>query len=73
MFFLHNKRTINHEKLQTHRMVTHHEVGDGSHNRDEESDERRVVETPPDLVETLRSLMVELQSFKDNNERLIKE
>jgi hypothetical protein len=59
-FFLHNKRTINREKLQMHRMVTHHEVGDGSHNRDEEFDERRVVETPLDLAETVRSLMVEL-------------
>jgi hypothetical protein len=38
-------------------MVTHHEVGDGSHNRDEESDERRAVETPLDLAETVRSLM----------------
>jgi hypothetical protein len=54
-------------------MVTHHEVGDGSHNRDEESDERRAVETPPDLAETVRSLMVELQSCKADNERLIKE
>jgi hypothetical protein len=56
-----------------HRMVTHHEVGDGSHNRDEESDERRVVEAHPDLAETVRSLIVELQSWKADNERLIKE
>ena len=41
-------------------MVTCHEVGDGSHNRDEESDERRVVETPPDLVEIVRTLRAEL-------------
>jgi hypothetical protein len=54
-------------------MVMCHEVGDGSHNRDEESDERRVVETPPDLAETVRSLRAELQSFKADNERLIKE
>jgi hypothetical protein len=54
-------------------MVTCHEVGDGSHNRDEESDERRAVETPLDLAETVRSLMVELQSCKADNERLIKE
>jgi hypothetical protein len=54
-------------------MVTHHEVGNGSHNRDENSDKRRVVETPLDLAETVRSLMVELQSCKDDNERLIKE
>jgi hypothetical protein len=31
------------------------------------------VKTPQDLVETIRSLMVELQSCKDDNERLIKE
>jgi hypothetical protein len=43
-------------------MVTHHELGESSHNREEESDERRVVETPPDLAETVRSLMEELQS-----------
>ena len=73
MFFLHNKRTINHGKLETHRMVMHHEVGDGSHNREEESDERRAVDTPPDLAETMRSLMVELQSCKADNESLIKE
>jgi hypothetical protein len=73
VFFFHNKRTINHEKLQAHRMVMHHEVGDGSHNRDEESNERRAVETPPDLAETVRILMVELQSYKADNERLIKE
>jgi hypothetical protein len=64
---------INLGKLQMHRMVTHHEVGDGSHNRDKESDERRVLETPPNLAETVRSLMVELQRYKDDNERLIKE
>ena len=73
MFFLHNKQTINRGKLQTHRMMMHHEVGDGSHNKDGESDERRAVETPPDLVETMRSLMVELQSCKADNESLIKE
>jgi hypothetical protein len=67
------KKTINHEKLQTYRMVMCHEVGDGSHNRDEESEERRVVNTPPDLVETVRSLTVELKSYKVDNERLIKE
>jgi hypothetical protein len=44
-----------------------------SHNRDEEPDERRAVETPLDLVETVRSLMAKLQSCKDDNERLIKE
>jgi hypothetical protein len=54
-------------------MVTCHEVGDGSHNRDEESDERRAVETPPDLAETVRRLRDELLSCKADNERLIKE
>ena len=54
-------------------MVTCHEVGDCSHNRDEESDERRPIETPPYLAETVRSLMAELQSRKANNERLIKD
>ena len=56
-----------------HRMVTHQEVGEGSHNRDEESDERRAIGTPPDLVETVRSLMVELQSCKADNERMMNE
>ena len=56
-----------------HRMVTHHEVGDGSHNRDEDLDERRALETPPDLDETVRSLIVKLQRCKADNERLIKE
>jgi hypothetical protein len=54
-------------------MVTHHEVGEGSHNRDKESDERRVVGTPPDLTDIVRSLMVELQSCKADNERMMKE
>jgi len=64
---------INRGKLQTFRMVTHHEVGEGSHNRDEESDERRAVGTPLDLAKTMRSLMVELQRCKTDNERMIKE
>jgi hypothetical protein len=54
-------------------MVTHQEVGEGSHNRDEESNERRAIRTPPDLAETVRSLMVELQSCKADNERMMKE
>jgi hypothetical protein len=54
-------------------MVTCHEVGDVSHNRDEESDERRVVETPLNLVETVRRLIDKLRSCKADNERLIKE
>jgi hypothetical protein len=53
-------------------MVTHHELEEISHNREEESDERRVVETPPDLIETVRILMVELQSCKADNEMIIK-
>ena len=49
------------------------EVRDGSHNRDKESDERRAVETPPNLAKIVRSLMAELHSYKADNERLIKE
>ena len=67
------KRTINRGNLQTQGMVTHQEVGEGTHNRDEESDERRAVGTPPDLAEIVRSLMVELQSCKADNERMMKE
>jgi hypothetical protein len=54
-------------------MVTHHELGGSSHNREEYYVERRVVETPPDLAETVRSLMVKLQIFKADNERLMRE
>jgi hypothetical protein len=54
-------------------MVMGHEVGDGSHNRDKESDQRMVVDTPPDMVEIIRILMAKLQSCKDDHERLIKE
>jgi hypothetical protein len=54
-------------------MVMCYEVGDGSHNRDEESNQRRAVETPPDLDKTVRSHMDELQSCKDDNKILIKE
>jgi hypothetical protein len=54
-------------------MVTHQEMGEGSHNRDEESEKRRAIGTPPDLAETVRSLMVELQSCKADNERMMKE
>ena len=54
-------------------MVTHQEMGEGSHNRDKDSDERREIGTPPNLVETVRSLMVELQSYKADNERMMKE
>ena len=54
-------------------MVTHQELGESSHNREEEYDERRAVETPLDLDEDVRSLMEELHSYKADNERLIKE
>ena len=54
-------------------MVTHQEMGEGSHNRDEDSNERREIGTPPNLAETVKSLMVELQSYKANNERIMKE
>jgi hypothetical protein len=73
VFPLAHKRKINHGKLSTHSMVTHQEVGEGSHNRDKESNERGEAGTPPGLAETLRSLMVELQSCKVNNERMMKE
>ena len=54
-------------------MLTDHEVGEGSHNIYEEFDERRAIGTPPDLAKIVRSLMVELQSCKDDNERMMKE
>jgi hypothetical protein len=54
-------------------MVIHHELGEISHNREEESNERRVLETPLDLSKTARILMEELQSCKEENEILIKE
>jgi hypothetical protein len=59
--------------LQMQRMVTPQEMGEGSHNRDEESDERRAMGTPPNLDKTVRSLIVELKSCKDDNERMMKE
>jgi hypothetical protein len=52
--------------------MVHHGMEETSCIRDEESDERRVIETPPDLVETVRSLKVELQSYQDDNEKLIR-
>jgi len=54
-------------------MVAYHEMGKGSHNREEESDKRRVVENTSNLAETIRSFMVDLQSFKKDNARIIKE
>ena len=41
-------------------------------NVETESNGRRLQETPPDFVATMRSLMVEMQSYKENNERLVK-
>jgi hypothetical protein len=38
-------------------MVTQHDLGEIYHNREEDYVERRVVETPPYLVETIRILM----------------
>jgi len=43
-----------------------------SHIRDEESYERRAIETPLDLAETVRSLKAELQSYRVDNEKLIR-
>jgi hypothetical protein len=54
-------------------MVTPQHMGEGSHNRDKESDERRAMGTPPNITETVRSLMVELQRCKADNERMMKE
>jgi hypothetical protein len=34
--------------------------------------ERRDIETPPDLEEIVRSLKDELQSYRDDNEKLIR-
>jgi hypothetical protein len=48
---------VNNKKNTTQGMVTHHELGEISHNREEEYDERRVVETPSYLVKIVRSLM----------------
>jgi hypothetical protein len=72
MFVFSVKWTINRGNLQTQSMVTHQEVGEGSHNRDKDSDERREIGPPPDLAETVRSLMAELQSCKADNERMMK-
>jgi hypothetical protein len=54
-------------------MVTCYEEGDESHNRDKESDKRRVVETCLELDETIKILRANLQSCKYDNKRLIKE
>jgi hypothetical protein len=38
---------------------------EASHDQEIESDERRNVETPPDMEETMRSLKVKLQSCRE--------
>jgi hypothetical protein len=43
-----------------------------SHFKDEESDDWRARETPPYRVETIRSLRVEIQIYKADNENLIR-
>jgi hypothetical protein len=43
-----------------------------SHFRDEEYDDKRLVETPLDLVETIRIKKAKLIRYKDNNEKIIK-
>jgi hypothetical protein len=54
-------------------MVTPQKMGEGSCNRDEDFDERRAMGTPPNLAETVRSLMVELKICKADNQRMMKE
>ena len=41
-------------------------------NADTESNERRFQETPPDIAATMRSLRVEMQSYRAYNEILVK-
>ena len=41
-------------------------------NAETESNGRRFQDTPPDFPATMRSLRVEIQSYKVDNERLIK-
>ena len=41
-------------------------------NVETESNGRRYQETPPDIAATMRSLRVDLQSYRENNERMIK-
>ena len=41
-------------------------------NVETESNGRRLQETPPDFAATMRSLMAEMQSYKADNERLVK-
>ena len=41
-------------------------------NAETESNGRRFQDSPPDFVATMRSLRVEMQSYKTYNERLVK-
>ena len=41
-------------------------------NADTESNERRFQETPPDIAATMRILRVGFQSYREDNERMIK-
>ena len=41
-------------------------------NDETNSNGRRYQETPPDIVATMRSLRVEMQSYREDNERMIK-
>jgi hypothetical protein len=49
-------------------MVTHHEWGESSNNKEEEYNERKMVEIPLNLVEIMRGLMEELQIFRAKND-----
>ena len=42
-------------------------------NAETESNGRRLQETPPDFAATMRSLMAEMQSYKVDNEILVKD
>ena len=42
-------------------------------NVETESNGRRFQDTPPDFAATMRSLRVEMQSFREDNERLVKD
>jgi len=54
-------------------MVTHHEWGESSHNKEEEPNEIIMVETPPNLDKTVKILRTELKIFKADNDQLMKE
>ena len=41
-------------------------------NSEIESNGRRYQETPPDIAATMRSLRVEMQSYRDDNERMVR-